>query len=98
MIVLGSSAFEKGSGHEGGVLMNEIVHGCKVTLAMSDSLWPMDCSPLGSSVHVIDPPGKNTGEGCHALLQGIFPIQRLLRLQHWQTGSLPLAPPGKPHE
>ena len=22
-----------------------------------------------------DPPGKNTGVGCHALLQGIFPIQ-----------------------
>ena len=22
-----------------------------------------------------DSPGKNTGEGCHALLQGIFPIQ-----------------------
>ena len=26
---------------------------------------PMDCSP----------PGKNTGVGCHALLQGIFPTQ-----------------------
>ena len=24
-----------------------------------------------------DPPGKNTGVGCHALLQGIFPNQRL---------------------
>ena len=38
--------------------------------------------------------------GCHALLQGIFPIQgwnwHLLRLLHWQAGSLPLAPPGKP--
>ena len=22
-----------------------------------------------------DPPGKNTGDGCHALLQGIFPTQ-----------------------
>ena len=29
----------------------------------------MDCSPLGSSVHG-DSPGKNTGLGCHALLQG----------------------------
>ena len=28
----------------------------------------------GSSVHG-DSPGKNTGVGCHALLQGIFPIQ-----------------------
>ena len=32
---------------------------------------PMDCSVPGSSVHG-DSPAKNTGEGCHALLQGIF--------------------------
>ena len=36
----------------------------------------------------------------HALLQGIFPIQGLnpylLHLLHWQEGSLPLVPPGKP--
>ena len=35
-----------------------------------------------------------------ALLQGIHPTQgsnpRLLRLLHWQAGSLPLAPPGNP--
>ena len=37
---------------------------------------PMDCSPPGSSVHG-DSPGKNTGVGCHALLQGIFPTQEL---------------------
>ena len=38
-------------------------------------LWdPMDCSPQGSSVHG-DCPGRNTGVGCHALLQGIFPTQ-----------------------
>ena len=47
-------------------------------------------------------PGKNTGVGCHALLQ-IFLTQglnsHLLHLIHWQAGSLPLAPPGKPlHE
>ena len=29
----------------------------------------MDCSPPGSSVHE-DSPGKDTGVGCHALLQG----------------------------
>ena len=34
----------------------------------------MDCSSPGSSVHE-DSPGKNTGVGCHALLQGIFPMQ-----------------------
>ena len=40
--------------------------------------------------------------GCHALLQGIFPTQgsnpRLLCLLHWQVGSLPLAPTGKPSQ
>ena len=35
---------------------------------------PMDCSLPGSSVHG-DSPGKNTGVGCHALLQGFFPTQ-----------------------
>ena len=35
---------------------------------------PMDYSPPGSSVRG-DSPGKNTGVGCHALLQGIFPTQ-----------------------
>ena len=34
----------------------------------------MDCSPPGSSVHE-DSPGKNTGVGDHALLQGISPTQ-----------------------
>ena len=39
---------------------------------------PMDCNPPGSSVHSPgDSPGKNTGVGCHALLQGIFPTQGL---------------------
>ena len=37
---------------------------------------------------------------CHALFQGIFPTKRLnmhlLSLLHWQSGSLPLAPPWKP--
>ena len=45
-------------------------------------------------------PDKNTGVGCHFLLQGIFLIQgsnpRLLCLLPWQARSLPLAPPGKP--
>ena len=35
---------------------------------------PMDCSLPGSSVHG-DSPGKNSGVGCHALLQGIVPTQ-----------------------
>ena len=44
--------------------------------------------------------GENTAVGCHALLWGIFPTQgsnlHLLCLLHWQEGSLPLAPHGKP--
>ena len=35
---------------------------------------PMDWGPPGSSVHG-DSPGKNTGVGWHALLQGVFPTQ-----------------------
>ena len=35
---------------------------------------PMDCNPPGSSVHG-DSPGKNTGEGYHGFLQGIFATQ-----------------------
>ena len=35
---------------------------------------PMDYSPPESSVPG-ESPGKNTGVGCHALLQGIFPAQ-----------------------
>ena len=39
-------------------------------------------------------PDKNTGVGCHALLQGIFSTQglnpHLSCLLHWQAGSLPL--------
>ena len=42
-----------------------------------------------------DFPGKNTGVVCHFLLQGIFPNPHLVCLLHWQTRSLPLAPPGK---
>ena len=35
---------------------------------------PMDCSLQGSSVHGVFQ-AKNTGVGCHARLQGIFPTQ-----------------------
>ena len=35
---------------------------------------PVNSSPPGSSVHG-DFPGKTTGVGCHALLQGIVPTQ-----------------------
>ena len=51
----------------------------------------MDYSLPGSSVHEIFL-GKNTGMGCHFLLQGIFLTQGLnLCLLHWQVDSLPLS-------
>ena len=54
---------------------------------------PTDCNPSGCSVH-----GsfwaKNTGVGCHFLLQGIFLTQglnlHLSCLLHWQADSLSL--------
>ena len=62
---------------------------------------PMNCRPPGSSVHGIFH-GKNTGVGCHFLLQGSFPTQGsnpclscLLHL-HWQTDSIPLRHLGSP--
>ena len=40
----------------------------------------MDCSPPGFSVHG-DPPGKNTGEGCHFLLQhSIYSYYKILAI------------------
>ena len=57
-------------------------------------------APLSWESPLVDSPGKNTGVGCHALLQVIFPAQGsntfLLHLLHWQVGSLTLVPPGKP--
>ena len=46
----------------------------KVTQLCLTLCDPMDWSPPGSSVHG-DSPSKNTGVGCHFLLQGIFPTR-----------------------
>ena len=56
----------------------------------------MDCSPPGSSVHG-DSASKNTGVGCHALFQGIFPTQGSNPgLPHCrQADSLLSEPPGE---
>ena len=65
---------------------------------MSDSLRPYGLYPM-RLLCSWDSPGKITGVHCHALLQGIFLTQgsnpHLLRLLHWQVGSLSLAPPQK---
>ena len=53
-------------------LLNVLCLVAQSCLTVCDS---MDYSPPGFSVHG-DSPGKNTGVGCHALLQGIFLTQR----------------------
>ena len=65
----------------------------------SIQLFVILCTIAHQAPQSMESPGKNTGVGCHALLQGIFPSQEsnpcLFHLLHWQAGSLPLAPPGK---
>ena len=67
---------------------------------VSDSLRPHGLQP-SSLLCPWDSPGKNTGVGCHALFQRIFPTQgsnpHFLHFLHWQAGCLPLVGPGKPH-
>ena len=43
---------------------------------VTQSCYPIDCSPPGPSVHG-ECPGKNTRVDCHALLQEIFSTQGL---------------------
>ena len=70
-----------------------------VNSVVSDSLRPHELY----STRLLcswDSPGKNTGAGCHALLQRIFPTQGsnpyLLHLLLWLVGPLKLAPLWKP--
>ena len=51
-----------------------VVCACLATQSCPTLCDPIDCSLPGSSVHGIFP-GKNTGVGCHYLLQEIFPNQ-----------------------
>ena len=71
---------------------------CSVAQSCLTPCNPTDSSPPGSSTHK-NFPGRNTGVGCHFLLQGIFPTPglnpRLLHLLHGLVGSLRLVPPGK---
>ena len=59
---------------------------------------PSDWSVPGSSLW--DFPGKNTGVGCHALLQDIFPTQGqnlyLLHLLYYSQILYPLSKLGSP--
>ena len=74
-------------------------------LMLSNNVCVCICSVVSDSLrfHVLWPtkllwpwnfPDKNTGMGCHFLLQGIFPTLGLnlhiLHLLHWQADTLPL--------
>ena len=62
-----------------------MLYECQVASVMSNSLRPFGLEPT-SLLCPWDFSGKNTGVGCHALLQGIFPTQGwnldLLQLLH----------------
>ena len=74
--------------HHLGSLLHDCVCACALNSSvMSNSLQPYGHNPPGSSVHRISP-GKDTGEGCHFLPQGIFLIQGgNPPILHWQVGS-----------
>ena len=69
---------------------------CLVAQSCPSPCKGMNCRPSGSSVHG-DSPGKHTGEGCHALLQGVFPTQGLnLGLLHCRQILCCLSHQGSP--
>ena len=69
---------------------------CLVAQSCPTLCNPVDSSLPGSSVHE-DSPGKNTGLGCHALLQGNLPNPGIEpRYPALQVDSLPSEPSEKP--
>ena len=74
---------------------------CSVIRSCLDSLRPHGLQPT-RLLCPQDSPGKDTGVGCHFLLQGIFLTQGsslgLLGVLYWQAGSLFIEPPGQPEE
>ena len=62
---------------------------CLVVKSCSTLLWPHGLYPT-RLLCPWDFPGKNTGEGCHFLLRGIFLTRESnLGLLHWQVDSFP---------
>ena len=60
--------------HSQGHPVGQFISKVKVIQSCLTLCDPMNCSLPGFSVHG-DSPGKNTGVGCHALLQGVFLTQ-----------------------
>ena len=74
----------------------ECIFSCSITFWLFAAPWTVCRLQAPHGIF----PGKNTGTGCHFLLQEIFLTRGsnpcLLCLLHWQADSLPLTPPGKP--
>ena len=78
------------------IVLEIMVMECLVAQLCLTLCDPMDCSPPGFSVRG-DFPGKNTGVGCHALLQGIFQTQGLNPcLLHYRQNLYCLSYQGSP--
>ena len=73
-----------------------------LTLVLVAQSCPILCNPMEYSSMLLCPrnfPGKNTGVGCHFLLQGIFPTQRSnLGLHPCRQILNQLCCPGSPHK
>ena len=69
---------------------------CWVTQSCTTLCNPMDCSPSGSSVYR-NYPGRSTGVGCHALLQGSSQPGFKPRYPALQVDFLVSEPPRKPN-
>ena len=73
----------------------DMIRGCMHAQSLS-CVW-LFCDPMARLLCRWDLPGKNTGVGCHFLLQGIFLTQGSnLCLLHQQADSLPLSHLGSP--
>ena len=68
---------------------------CQVASVVSNSVRPHGLQPT-RLLRPWDSPGKNTGVGCHFLLQGNIPTQGLNPSPALQTDSLPAQLQGKP--
>ena len=64
---------ELSNAHKGECSQGECV--CWVLQSCSTLCSPVDCNPPGSSLCPWHSKAKNTGVGCHALLQGTFPTR-----------------------
>ena len=78
----------------GNYLYTHITISITTSLGLVNQSCPTHCDPM--LLCPWDSPGKNTGVGCHALLQGIFQPRDQTQSPTLQADSLLSQPPGKP--